>query len=709
MTMMNNKTMISMNNTIDSPANFIKINKSFLDSNKLNNYTYIEVLLSLNIRIPHLCYHNQLPVSGNCRLCLGIVGADKKPSPLCATSVRPNDTVDYNSTRVRRLRQDVLEFLLINHPMDCPSCDQGGECDLQDYSYNYGTDRSRHAFSFKKAILNKERGAIVKTVMNRCINCTRCTRFFSEVIGSTLVGVIGRGIQSEISSYVESNFSDCEVSGNVIDLCPVGALTSKPNAFATRPWNLTKFNSFDALDSLGSFITLHYNGAIISKVTPRINYDLNVNWISDKIRYVFDGLYKQRLLKPLYQNIDRSLVEVSWTEIFFRLKNDLANKLIDLTNFGCYFGELLNNETIFTASKFMDIIGNSNKYSVQDTLYINNDLNSNYIFNSKVTAVSNADACLIFGSNLKSELPVLNLRLRKQYLATALPIVSFGAKHNLMYPTYFYGYTLKSIIKFIEGNSPFCKVLCKKHNPLFLININLFKNESLYNFFENAKKILIQNVPSISKNNFNYIYPNIDLYNKLFLNIQTKYKETNLNNLKTLYLLNADNTFDNLFKNINLGNKYIIYQGHHASKNAISYAKVILPSKPYLQEIGSFINVEGDILKIKEVVYDDNIDVKDNIMIIYGIFGALFNSYCSKFKNIISDQVIYKLNPALLRDEYSIKDNLNLFNNIKIKNNVLKNYTINSTLYNFYKNDNISMSSQVMSNCNKTLVKRFNY
>ena len=304
-------------------VNFIKLNKSFLDLNKFNNFTYIEVLLSLNIKVPHLCYHNQLPVSGNCRLCLGIIGADRKPAPLCATSVRPNDIVDYNSPRVRRLRQDVLEFLLINHPMDCPSCDQGGECDLQDYSYNYGTDRSRHTYSYKKAILNKDRGAIVKTVMNRCINCTRCTRFFAEVVGSTLVGIMGRGIRSEISSYVDQKFSDCEFSGNVIDLCPVGALTSQANAFAYRPWNLKRFNSFDALDSLGSYITLHYTGATLVKVTPRINYNLNLNWISDKVRYIFDGLYKQRILRPLYKTLSLDFISLTWTEVFYTLKKDL--------------------------------------------------------------------------------------------------------------------------------------------------------------------------------------------------------------------------------------------------------------------------------------------------------------------------------------------------------------------------------------------------
>ena len=684
-------------------SNFIKLNKSFLDLNKYTNFTYIEVLLSLNIRVPHLCYHNQLPVSGNCRLCLGIIGADRKPAPLCATSVRPNDIVDYNSARVRRLRQDVLEFLLINHPMDCPSCDQGGECDLQDYSYNFGTDRSRHTFSYKKAILNKDRGSLVKTVMNRCINCTRCTRFFAEVVGSTLVGIIGRGINSEISSYVETKFADCEFSGNVIDLCPVGALTLHSNAFAYRPWNLKRLNSFDALDSLGSFITVHFFGSNIVKITPRINYNLNLNWISDKVRYMYDGLYKQRILKPLYVNAAGEYCNITWNEVFYTLKADLLSKKSTL-NIGCYFGELLNNEIIFTASKFMDIIGNPNKYSIQDKLFINNDFNSNYLFNGKVASLSNTDMCFIFGSNLKSELPLLNVRLRKQYLATALSIITFGIRTNLMYPTYFFGFKLKTIIKFIEGNNTFCKYLSVKKNPSFLLNLNLFKTESLANLFTIMKERLMSISKNITKNNFNYIYPDIDLYNKLYLNIQTKYKDTDLNMLDCLYLLNVDKNFDYFAKNTNLANIYTIYQGHHYNKY-IDYARMILPVKPYIQELGSFVNVQGDILHIDETIKDDNLAVKNNILVLYSVFTTLFNTLKQNFKQVIDNNDYDHYNPS----RKSIKDSLVLYNNIKLQNNYLKNYTINSSLYKFYANDNISLASQLMSNCNKTLVKRSNY
>lgn len=688
-------------------ANFIKLNKSFLDLNKYINYTYIEVLLSLNIRVPHLCYHNQLPVSGNCRLCLGIIGADRKPAPLCATSVRPNDIVDYNSTRVRRLRQDVLEFLLINHPMDCPTCDQGGECDLQDYSYNFGSDRSRHTFSYKKTILNKDRGAIVKTVMNRCINCTRCTRFFAEVVGSTLVGIIGRGINSEISSYVDMKFSDCEFSGNVIDLCPVGALTSQTNAFAFRPWNLKRFNSFDILDSLGSNIILHVYGSTIVKITPGINYNLNLNWISDKARYMFDGLYQQRILKPLYLNKLNKYVTLSWSEVFYILKKEIFDKNKNI-NIGCYFGELLNNETIFTTSKFMDVVGSSNKYSLIDEIYINNDFVQNFTMNSHVTAFSQTDMCFVFGSNLKTESPLLNIRLRKQYLATALSILTFGIHTSVLYPTYFFGFKLKTLIKFIEGSNLFCKFLCKKQNPTFLFNVNLFKTETLYNFFTLFQNILIKNNLNITKRNFNFFHSNIEFYNQLYINMNVKYKTRSLTDLNCLYLLNVDKNFNQIIQKYGMfKNVFTIYQGHHYN-SYLDFANLILPSKPAIQEEGSFINANGDVLHITDVLHDDNIFVKDNILILYSVFSTLFPTLKDNLKLVLTTKTFTSLNPALVNSK-TISTLIVNYTLIKLKNNILKNYTLNTTLYKFYANDNISLASQLMSNCNKTLVKRFNY
>lgn len=688
-------------------TNFIKLNKSYLDLNKYINYTYIEVLLSLNIRVPHLCYHNQLPVSGNCRLCLGIIGADKKPAPLCATSVRPNDIVDFNSSRVRRLRQDVLEFLLLNHPMDCPACDQGGECDLQDYSYNFGTDRSRHVVSYKKTILNKDRGVLIKTVMNRCINCTRCTRFFAEVVGNSIVGIIGRGINSEISSYVDMKFNDCEFSGNVIDLCPVGALTSQLNAFAFRPWNLKRFNSFDILDSLGSNLTVHVYGSTIVKVIPQINYNLNLNWISDKARFFFDGLYKQRILKPLYVNPYGNYISLTWTEVFYTLKTTILKNSSKL-NLGCYFGELLNNETIFTASKFMDVVGIPNKYSFCDSLFINNDFVQNFTFNLKIQDFDKIDMCLIFGTNLKTESPLVNVRLRKQYLVTALPIITFGIHTSILYPTYFFGFKLKTLLKFIEGTHTICKFLQKKKNPMFLFGLNLFQTETLANFLINFQQILLTVCPNITQKNFNFFHANIDIYNKLYLNLQTKYKDLDFKTLDCLYLLNVDQKFEIFFKkNFKfLKNIFTIYQGHHYNQY-INIATLILPSKPAIQEIGSFVNLNGNILHINDILHDDNLMVKDNLLILYSVFSTLFSTLKTEFKKIFTITNLDYYNPALQQKQLSNK--ISLYATIKLKNNILQNFTLNTTFYKFYANDNISLASQLMSNCNKTLVKRSNY
>ena len=273
-----------------------------------------------------------------------------------------------------------------------------------------------------------------------------------------------------------------------------------------------------------------------------------------------------------------------------------------------------------------------------------------------------------------------------------------------MYPTYFFGFKLKTIIKFIEGNNTFCKYLSVKKNPSFLLNLNLFKTESLANLFTIMKERLMSISKNITKNNFNYIYPDIDLYNKLYLNIQTKYKDTDLNMLDCLYLLNVDKNFDYFAKNANLANIYTIYQGHHYNKY-IDYARMILPVKPYIQELGSFVNVQGDILHIDETIKDDNLAVKNNILVLYSVFTTLFNTLKQNFKQVIDNNDYDHYNPS----RKSIKDSLVLYNNIKLQNNYLKNYTINSSLYKFYANDNISLASQLMSNCNKTLVKRSNY
>lgn len=711
---MNNKNIFNFDRTLKKNYT-LKLTKTFIESiekqYKIKNISYLEMLSILNIKIPHLCYHNQLSVSGNCRLCIGIIGNDKKPSPLCLSSVRLDTSLDYNSPKLNKLREDVLEFILLNHPLDCPSCDQGGECDLQDYSYNFGNDRSRSFFYIKKTILNKNRGDLVKAVMNRCINCTRCIRFFDEIAGNPILGVMGRGRNSEISSYINKNFENSELSGNVIDLCPVGALISKNNIFKKRNWNFKLINSLDILDSVCSFITILVDGYKVIRVMPRINNKLNENWITDRIRFIVDSLYKQRIKNPLYKS-QYSLFfnKIKWNEIRYLLNKNLENKKI---NIGFYFGELLNNESIFNFNKFMNVIGNSNKYSIDDSLFLNNDLNNNYLFNFKINKIdNNIDVCILLGLNIKKELPLLNLKLRKNYLNNNLLILNIGTKINLIsIPCYNLCFKFNNIIKFLEGKTNNCRFLLKKKNPALFLNINIFKNENIYNFFFYLKKKLtyILNDKDIL---FNYISSNIDLINKYYINIKSKYKD-NIKNLNFLYLTNVDNNFKNIIynKNINFKDIFVIYQGHHINKY-LNYSNLVLPSKLYLEEKGSYINLEGNVLKIKEILYNYNKNIKDNILIVHYIFSILFKNLKKKFECIMqnSNLNILKYNPNLIKDNNIIKNNLIInYNNIKLKNSLIKNYILNTDSYNFYLNNNINLSSKLMISSNKNLIIKTNY
>jgi len=687
--------------------NYTKFFQYFFNNKEFLNYTYIEILIFINVKIPHICYHNNLLISGNCRLCLGMIGEEKKPTPLCTATIKLNTTIIYNDTKIKKIRENIMEFLLLNHTMDCPACDQAGECDLQDYSYKYGTNMSKYFFNKKKIIINKYKGILIKTTMKRCINCTRCIRFFNEIGNNYLIGTMGRGYNSEISSYVDNLFYDNELSGNVIDLCPVGALTLNNNLSSSnfRIWNLKKKNSIDIFDSIGSLITLYLNGNNLFKITAKIKNKIIYNFISDRIRYIFDNIYKQRILKPLYK-INNKYISINWSELNNLLKNKLFLKKKKI-NIGYYFGDLLNNETIFTASKCLNIVGNSNKYIWNNNLFINNDLNNNYLlyddlynFNKK----NDLNICFFFGLNLKKEIPLLNLFIKKKYLKNAFKILNISSKINLTYPIYNLGFKFKNIIKFLEGNFIFSKYIIKK-KILFFFNIYLLKNEKIFNFYMIFKNIIKNNIINIKENIFNIITSNMDFINKLYLNITSKYKD-NINKLKCLIFLNTDNYFNNnfFFKNI-----FIIYQGHHFNNNINKIANLILPSKFYLQEFGSYINLNGRILKIKEILYSFDKNIKNNISIIYIIFKIIFFKLKTKIITYFKNDKIYYYNPNFFLFNSLIKNHLNLFNNFNYINNYLINYSLNSNLCNFYLNNSLNISNNIMNIASNTLIIKSNY
>ncbi|MBN8920181.1 MAG: NADH-quinone oxidoreductase subunit G, partial [Rhizobiales bacterium] len=406
-------------------------------------YTLLQACEAVGAEIPRFCFHERLSIAGNCRMCLVELKGAPKPVASCAWGVRdcrpgPNGEPPQVVTRspmVKKAREGVMEFLLINHPLDCPICDQGGECDLQDQAMAYGADSSRFAEN-KRAVEDKYIGVLVKTSMNRCIQCTRCVRFAAEVAGVPELGAIGRGEDMEITTYLEHALTS-ELQGNVVDLCPVGALTSKPYAFAARPWELGKTESVDVMDAVGSAIRIDTRGREVMRILPRINEAVNEEWISDKTRHIVDGLRTQRLDTPYLRENGR-LRAASWQEAFAaiaaRTKGTQADRV------GAIVGDLAACEEIFALKDLMGRIGSGNIDCRQDGAALDPTLGrASYIFSATIAGIEQADALLLVGVNPRREAAVLNARIRKRWRMGGFPIGMIGERVDLTYPYHYLG------------------------------------------------------------------------------------------------------------------------------------------------------------------------------------------------------------------------------------------------------------------------------
>ncbi len=417
------------------------MSKIVIDGKELDvpaEYTLLQACEAAGAEIPRFCFHERLSIAGNCRMCLvEVKGGPPKPTASCAMAVKdlrpgPNGeppVVMTNSPMARKARKGVMEFLLINHPLDCPICDQGGECDLQDQAMAYGADSSRFSEN-KRAVEDKYIGALVKTSMNRCIQCTRCVRFVTEVAGVPELGAIGRGEDMEITSYLEQALSS-ELQGNVVDLCPVGALTSKPTAFHARPWEYAKTELIDVMDALGSAIRVDSRGREVVRILPRVNDAINEEWISDKTRHIVDGLKTQRLDRP-YMRVDGRLRPASWAEAFAAVAGKVA--AAPASRIGAIVGDLATVEEMFALKSLLAKLGSPNIDCRQDGSKLHPKFGrASYLFNSTIAGVDQADALLIVGSNPRHEAPILNARIRKRWLRGGVPIGLIGPKADLTY------------------------------------------------------------------------------------------------------------------------------------------------------------------------------------------------------------------------------------------------------------------------------------
>ncbi|XP_022666131.1 NADH-ubiquinone oxidoreductase 75 kDa subunit, mitochondrial-like isoform X2 [Varroa destructor] len=546
----------------------------------------------VGVEIPRFCYHERLSVAGNCRMCLVEVEKSPKPVAACAMPVMKGWRIKTNSDMTKKAREGVMEFLLANHPLDCPICDQGGECDLQDQSMAFGSDRSRFTdinYEGKRAVEDKDIGPLVKTVMNRCIQCTRCVRFASEVAGIPVLGSTGRGQDMQIGTYVEKMFLS-ELSGNVIDLCPVGALTSKPYAFTARPWETRKVESIDVTDALGSNIVVSTRAGDVMRVIPRNNDDVNEEWISDKARFSYDGLTRQRLTTPMIR-INDQLEPCDWQEALTAVANRVAvtpgEKMAAVVGSMCDAEALtalkdmmnqLDCETLCTEESFpMDGAGT--------------DIRSNYLLNSTLAGVENADLLLIIGCNPRFESPVFNARIRKTWIGSDLEVALIGPRIDLTYSYEHLGDNPNLLPEIAKGSHPFSAKLKAAKNPMIIVGSEALQRTDGVALYSIAHQL----ATSLQKDRenwkvFNVLHRVASQVAALDLGYRAGIKDILSQKPVLLYMFGAD---EGMIARKDLPSGcFIVYQGHHGDKGA-EIADVILPGSAYTEKQATYVNTEG--------------------------------------------------------------------------------------------------------------------
>ena len=634
--------------------------------------------------IPRFCYHERLSIAGNCRMCL--VEMEKSPKPIasCAMPAADGMKIKTNTSFVDKARKGVMEFLLANHPLDCPVCDQGGECDLQDQSLFYGFDHSRYTES-KRQVEEKYMGPLIKTQMTRCIHCTRCVRFANEVAGIPELGAIGRGEDMEITTYLEKSM-ESELSANVIDLCPVGALTSKPYAFEARPWELKKTETIDVMDAVGSNIRVDTYGWEVKRVLPRINEDINEEWISDKTRYACDGLLKQRLDVP-YIRENGKLKKTTWDKAYKTLIDKL--KTFNKDEVAGIVGDLADLEMLYSFKSFFEnCIGSSNLECRQDKIYINSNERINYIFNSSINGVEESDLILLIGTNPRLEATILNARIRKAYVKNKVKIYSIGDAGDLTYPYQNLGSNTSIIKEIISETHNISEKIKKSKKPMIIIGQSALYGKVGEYVFETFKNFLIKNnLIRQDWNALNILNQEASRVGAIDLGMYLKKENDNYlffdklenNDFKFIYLLGADSI------NFKKRDKFIVYQGSHGDKGA-EIADIILPGAAYTEKNGMFVNLEGKVQYAYKASYPPGEAHEDWI-----IFKDLANRMKKPldFKNIneLRDIINKKIQLRIKNKTQKINKVSFIEGNISIKN------------IDYYYTNPIARSSKTMGEC----------
>ena len=653
------------------------------------NITILQACNLIKTEIPKFCFQENLQIAGNCRMCLVEVENSLKPVAACAMPITNNMKIFTDTPLVKKARESVLEFLLINHPLDCPICDQASECDLQDHTMNFGSDKSRFFFP-KRVVEDKYCGPFIKTIMTRCIHCTRCTRFVNEICKIDNLGTTGRGNKTEISFYNKNIFYS-EFSGNLIDLCPVGALTSKPFTFKARSWELKKKEGIDVLDSIGSNIQIDIFNNDVVRILPKTNFNINNEWISNKTRFFFDSLKYQRVEYPLLKNNNNQFEEISWLKAFSIINNKLS--FIDSSQIKAIIGNLTDLESLFIFKKKLTRIGINNitfeNYLNINNLQINSDLTSNFLLKN-LKFLEKSELCLIINLNIRKEIPLLNIHLINRLKKGNFKIAYIGSKMNLTYPCLHLGNSFNIVIKILSGQHSFCKLLKKSKNPYIIFGENILEIKNYYNIISKFRALSF-----INQKNINFLINKSSFIN--FFEINFFSKKQNIKNTKFLYLYNTN------LKNFKISNnKFIVYQGHHFTQNA-QQANLILPGVTFLEKKGTYLNLEGWVQKNDKIL-----NLKTNQKNDSTIFKYLYKYLMTKNK------LQKKISFLKFKNIFPYLNDKKKLNFITVTNKFNQHLVLKKTYLNLLQNfltfNNIlEENSKILVKANKIIKSKYNY
>ncbi|RCL01852.1 MAG: NADH-quinone oxidoreductase subunit G [Candidatus Tokpelaia sp. JSC188] len=664
------------------------------------HYTLLQAAEEAGVEIPRFCFHERLSISGNCRMCLvEVKGGPPKPVTSCAMEVfdlrlGSNGEIPEiftNSPMVKKSREGVMEFLLINHPLDCPICDQGGECDLQDQAITYGRRRSRYIEN-KRVVKDKYIGPLIKTVMTRCIHCTRCVRFSTEIAGVSEVGLVGRGEDAEITTFLEHAITS-ELQGNLIDLCPVGALTARPYAFHARPWELNKTESIDVMDALGSAIRIDTRGREVMRIIPRINESVNEEWISDKTRFIWDGLRTQRLDRPYLRNQEGRLTAISWEQAFASIKSAISKA--KKKRIGAIAGDLATVEEMYALKLLLKSLGSENIDCRQDGVSLDPLLGrSSYIFNPTIAGIEESDAFLIVGSNPRFEAAVLNARILKRQNMGTYPIGVIGERSELPYAYDYLGAGTEALSNLAVGQGAFFNGLKKAEKPLIMVGQGALVGKDGIKILQLAAK-LTNYVGGVSDkwNGFAVLHTAASRVGGLDIGFVSKSGITAADIVRdssVLFLLGADE--------INLSTKkgFVIYIGSHGDKGAHA-ADVVLPASAYTEKTGFYVNTEGRVQMTNRAGFAPG-EAKEDWAILRALSDVLghrlpFDSLHALRLNLVKDYphfgAINEIMPGKIDDIIALSRKIG----------TVDNYPFMSSIKDFYLTNPIARASAVMAEC----------